>query len=105
MIKNNRIIANDAPKNLYHQKPEHYVAALFDDVNELVLEGKMTLLYPNDIQIVKNSEHQASVITSYFKGYHWLIEAVFNEQKVFIKSNVSINSGDAIYLNFVSIKQ
>ena len=40
VIKNKKVIALDSPRNLYKNPSEHYVAALFDDVNELYVAGK-----------------------------------------------------------------
>jgi hypothetical protein len=34
--------------------PEHYVAALFDDVNELYIDGEKKLIYPHQIQASKD---------------------------------------------------
>ena len=105
VIKNNEIIANDTPSNLYNQKPEHYVAALFDDVNEVNIGGKSVLLYPKDIQLVEHSEYTAEVKNSYFKGFFWLIEVVFEGKSLFVKSDSDLKSRNKIYLNFPFIKK
>lgn len=105
VIKNNEIIANDTPSNLYNQKPEHYVAALFDDVNEVNIGGKSVLLYPKDIQLVEHSEYTAEVKNSYFKGFFWLIEVVFEGKSLFVKSDSDLKSRNKIYLDFPSIKK
>lgn len=105
VIKNNEIIANDTPSNLYNQKPEHYVAALFDDVNEVNIDGKSVLLYPKDIQFVEHSEYTAEVKNSYFKGFFWLIEVEFEGKPLFVKSDSDLKSGNRIYMNFPSIKK
>lgn len=104
VIKNNQIIANDHPKTLYIQKPEHYVAALFDDVNEVVLHGKTEFFYPQEIQIIEQSEYKAVVSNSYFKGFFWIIEVLFNNQKLFVKSENPKELGDVVYLDFSVFK-
>jgi len=90
IIRNKKIIANGAPKKIYNEPSEKYIAALFDDVNEITLDGENVLLYPNQIKITEASvtsalhfSGQATILNSYFKGSYWLIEAVFNEQVVF----------------------
>ena len=90
IIRNKKIIANGAPKKIYNEPSEKYIAALFDDVNEITLDGENVLLYPNQIKITEASvtsalhfSAQATILNSYFKGSYWLIEAVFNEQVVF----------------------
>ena len=84
VIKNKKVVALDSPRNLYKNPSEHYVAALFDDVNELFVDGKKRLIYPHQIQVSKDSSHKAVVKKSFFKGSFWLIEATFNSQTYFL---------------------
>ena len=101
VIKNKKVIALDSPRNLYKNPSEHYVAALFDDVNELFVDGKKRLIYPHQIQVSKDSSHKAVVKKSFFKGSFWLIEATFNSQTIFFQSAKNIVSGKEIDLCFV----
>ena len=101
VIKNKKVVALDSPRNLYKNPSEHYVAALFDDVNELFVDGKKRLIYPHQIQVSKDSSHKAVVKKSFFKGSFWLIEATFNSQTIFFQSSKNIVSGKEINLCFV----
>jgi ABC-type Fe3+/spermidine/putrescine transport system ATPase subunit len=101
VIKNKKVIAFDSPRNLYKNPPEHYVAALFDDVNELYIDGEKKLMYPHQIQISKDSSHKAVVKKSFFKGSFWLIEATFNSQVIFFQNPENIVLGKEIGLYFV----
>ena len=101
VIKNKKVIAFDSPRNLYKSPPEHYVAALFDDVNELFIDGEKRLLYPHQIKISENSTHKATVIRSYFKGFYWLIEARFNSQIIFFQNFEKIASKKEVSLSFI----
>tara|TARA_R110002073_G_scaffold123234_1_gene266800 strand:- start:88737 stop:89672 length:936 start_codon:yes stop_codon:yes gene_type:complete len=103
VIKNQQIIANDSPKNLYQNPPEHYVAALFDDVNQIKIDGKIVLLYPHQIQIVENSNYTVTVLKSYFKGFYWLIEAEYNSRKIFFQHSERIKSGNLLNINFLPV--
>lgn len=100
VIKDHQILAQGSPANLYQQPKEHYVAALFDDVNEIILDGKKQLFYPHQVQIVEQSNHEAIVKKSYYKGFYWLIEVEFGEQKVFLQHETQIKSGNSVYLSF-----
>jgi ABC-type proline/glycine betaine transport system ATPase subunit len=100
VIKEQQIIANDSPKNLYQNPKEHYVAALFDDVNKINLHGKTHLLYPHQVKLATISDHKATVIHSYFKGSFWLIEVAYNNQKIFFQHSKKIASGNLLYLDF-----
>ncbi len=101
VIKNKKVIAFDSPRNLYKSPSEHYVAALFDDVNELFIDGEKRLIYPHQIQASKDSSYKAVVKKSFFKGSFWLIEATFDSQVIFFQNPENIVSGKEIGLYFV----
>ena len=100
VIKNKKVIAFDSPRNLYKSPPEHYVAALFDDVNELYIDGERRLMYPHQIQTSKDSLHKVIVKKSFFKGSFWLIEATFNSQVIFFQSTENILSEKEVGICF-----
>jgi len=100
IIKNHQILAQGTPSDLYQKPKEHYVAALFDDVNQIIIKGKPVLLYPHQIKLVENSEHKALVKKSYFKGFYWLVEAEFENQVIFFQSSIEITSKNKINLVF-----
>ena len=100
VIKNKKVIAFDSPRNLYKSPPEHYVAALFDDVNELYIDGERRLMYPHQIQTSKDSLHKVIVKKSFFKGSFWLIEATFNSQVIFFQSTENIVSEKEVGICF-----
>ena len=101
VIKNKKVIAFDSPKNLYKSPTEHYVAALFDDVNELYIDGEKKLIYPHQIQASKDSLHKVIVKKSFFKGSFWLIEATFNSQVIFFQNTKHLDSEQEIGVCFV----
>ncbi len=84
VIKNNTIITNDNPINIYKKPKENYIAGLFGDFNEITIDNKKLLLYPHQIELVKSSNYKATVLNSYFKGLYWLIECVFKKEKIYI---------------------
>lgn len=100
VIKNKKVIAFDSPRNLYKSPPEHYVAALFDDVNELFIDGRKKLMYPHQIQASKDSLHKVIVKKAFFKGSFWLIEATFNSQVIFFQNTEHIDSEQEIGVCF-----
>ena len=101
IIKENKIIENDAPIEIYNNPKEKYIAALFDDVNEITINNKTVLLYPHQIKVVENSRKNtelSQVLNSYFKGSYWLVEANFNGQIVFFNHLSEIKKSSKIYL-------
>lgn len=101
VIKNKKVVALDSPRNLYKNPSEHYVAALFDDVNELFVDGKKRLIYPHQIQVSLDSSYKAVVKKSFFKGSFWLVEAMFNSQVIFFENPENIDLGKEISLSFI----
>ncbi len=100
VIKDNQILAHGSPSQLYASPKELYIAALFDDVNEIVIDGKKQLLYPHQIKVVSSSDYLAIVTNSYFKGSFWLVEGEFEKQKIFFQHNSKIESNTSVYLSF-----
>ena len=105
VIKDNKILENDAPEEIYNNPKEKYIAALFDDVNEITINNKTVLVYPHQIKVVENKgrqielfEEKATVLNSYFKGGSWLIEADFNGQIVFFNHSSEIKKSAKIYI-------
>jgi len=103
VIKNNQILAKGTPAELYQKPKEHYVAALFDDINQIKVDGKEVLLYPHQIKIVETSEYRATVLKSYYKGFYWVVEAEFEEQKVFLQNSGKVESGNLVNIDFFPI--
>ncbi|WP_299058979.1 ABC transporter ATP-binding protein [uncultured Polaribacter sp.] len=104
IIKDNKILENNSPKYIYNHPKEKYVAALFDDVNEIIINDKKVLLYPHQIQVVEKSDTDAElieVLNAYFKGSYWLIEADFNGQKVYFNHATEIKKRKVIQLEFM----
>lgn len=100
VIQHQKIIAFDSPKTIYNNPCQKYIAALFDDVNEIKIAQKEHLLYPHQLKIVENSIYEAIVLNAYFRGNYWLIEADFEFQKVFLNHPFEIKKGTEIKLFF-----
>ena len=80
---------------------------MFDDVNDIVLNEEKVLLYPHQIKIIEHSAQntalpikRATVLNSYFKGAYWLIEAVFENQVVFLNHSADLKKNKAIHISF-----
>ena len=101
VIKDREVIAIGAPTEVYKHPKNKYIASLFDDVNEIEIDGKQLLLYPHQLKITENTKHKAIVINSYFKGFYWLIEAEFDGQKVFVNHASDLEKTSKIHLCFL----
>ena len=97
VLKDKKMKANNNPQEIYNNPTEKYIAALFDDINEIKINNNTVLLYPHQIKITEKSDFKATVLNSYFKGSYWLIEAKFKNQNLFfnhhfpLEKNIEIN--------------
>ncbi len=98
VLKDTTILEKATPFELYNHPKFHYTAALFGEVNEIEINGKTQLVYPNQLVIVEKSVLQVEVVSSYFKGKYYLIEAKFENQLVFFESEFKIEKHDIINL-------
>ena len=98
VLKDTTILEKAIPFELYNHPKFHYTAALFGEVNEIEIKGKTQLVYPNQLLIVEKSDIQVEVISSYFKGKYYLIEAKFENQLVFFESEFKIEKHSIINL-------
>lgn len=100
VIQNNEIIAAGTPQDLYQNPVNKYVASLFDDVNEIKIQGKKTLVYPHQIKIIENSELKGTVKNCYFRGTYWLIELTFQGEKIYVNHNRKVKLHADVGLQF-----
>ena len=107
IIRNNKILVNNTPIEIYKNPKNKYIAALFDDVNDIFLNEEKVLLYPHQIKVVENLATntalpvtKATVLNSYFKGAYWLIEAVFENQVVFLNHTTDLEKNKVIHISF-----
>jgi len=94
VMKDGEIIEKGNPKSIYNSPKNSYVASLFDDVNEITIDGKKELLFPHQLQIVSKSDLKVTVMNCYFRGSHYLVEAKFENQILFFinENDLQINS-------------
>lgn len=110
VIRNGEIVAKNTPEEIYNNPKNIYVASFFNEINEIPLKliesssksKKPLLLYPNQIKLVEESLIKATVITSYFKGEYYLIEADLNGKIIFFEHFQKLETGLEIGLNITS---
>lgn len=101
-MQNGQIIASDSPENLYQNPKSQYIASLFGEVNEIEINGNKQYVYPHQLQVVAKSDLAVTVLQSYFKGSHYLLEAAIDGQKIFFDSSKFFPSGAVVYLTITS---
>ncbi len=100
VIQYNTILKEGTPSELYNEPIYKYVATLFDDVNEIVVDNETKFLYPHQITITDNSDKKYKVLNSYFKGFYWLIEVEYGNESVFVSNSSNIQKNTLVSLSF-----
>jgi ABC-type Fe3+/spermidine/putrescine transport system ATPase subunit len=97
-MKDGEIIESGTPKAIYESPKSKYIASLFGDVNELKIDGKVSFIYPHQLEVVENSDIQVEVLNSYFRGSHYLIEAKLNNEILFFENDSEIPITTKVFL-------
>lgn len=102
IIRDKKIIASGLPDEIYNHPKTKYIASFFNEVNEIPYEllniekNGNAILYPEQIKIVTDSAIKATVKSSFFKGNHYLIEALLNNNIILINSSISYQKEELI---------
>ncbi len=96
VLHNAKIIANNTPQQLYQNPENKLIASFFGEYNILENYG---IVYANQLKIVKSSHLKAIVNRSYYKGNYFLIEALLNNQTIFIEHKKELKKGLEISLS------
>jgi iron(III) transport system ATP-binding protein len=113
VIRNGKLIANKIPEQLYTNPKSAYIASFFDEINKIPVSEidsndtskKSVLLYPNQIKLTEIGGIKATVTASYFKGRHYLIEAILNKTTLFFEHHSALKNGNKIFLTLKIFKE
>lgn len=109
VMKEGRIVAKNAPKNLFELPKDKYIASLFGEVNEIPVgflkpydnQNEIRLVYPYQLKLVKKSDLKVTIKQCYFKGNHFLVEAFFGNQTLFFENPSELDMGTNVYLGLI----
>jgi len=89
-------------RNVYQNPGNYYIASLFGEVNAIQpsifghADQAETLVYPHQIKVDNMSTARARVKNSYFKGNHYLIEAIFEKTVIFFEHPTKLKSQEIV---------
>ncbi len=98
VMKEGKIIRQGPPKSIYENPEEAYTASLFGDVNVIDDEGKTSYIYPHQLEVTQKSAWKVTVLNSYFRGSHYLVEAEDNGQPIFFESHTDFPKNTTVYI-------
>ncbi|WP_136482278.1 ABC transporter ATP-binding protein [Cognatitamlana onchidii] len=97
VLDKHQIVANEVPEILYKYPKTPLVASFFGEYN--IIDNQ--LVYAHQLKITQNSKLKAVVTQSYFKGNYILIEARYNQTKVFINHHECIKKDTSIFIEII----
>lgn len=98
VLKEGTIIEKTSPKKLFNTPHNKYVASLFGDVNEIMLDRKMQLVYPHQLQVAENATLRVTIQQSYYKGSHYLHECNYQNGILYFEDQNEYEKGTEIGL-------
>lgn len=94
VLNNNQIEAYDTAEALYKDPKTPMIASFFGEFN--LINGD--IIYTHQLQIVEHSNLKATVISSYFKGPYYLIEADLNGDHIYFENAFGLKKNDFVFL-------
>jgi len=86
VLNNKSIEENSTPKALFENPKTPLIASFFGEFN--VINKK--IIYAHQIKVVEVSNIRALVLKNYFKGNHYLIEAVLNDETILFEHDTAL---------------
>lgn len=102
IMRNGRIIDHRNTADVYQKPKNVYSASLFNDINEipagLLDNEKALLLYPHQLEISKNGM-DATVMQSYFKGDHYLVQCKCGSHDLWVRSDSDHTIKSSVFIS------
>lgn len=95
VLQNQQVLEKGKPEHLYYNPKTPLIASFFDEFN--VIDN--AIVYAHQLKVVEKSNLEATVITSYFKGNKYLIEADLDSKKVFFEHDENLEKDSIINLS------
>ncbi|MBZ9777909.1 ABC transporter ATP-binding protein [Psychroflexus sp. CAK8W] len=107
VLKEGKALDFRTTQQVYNRPKNEYCASLFGDVNvldtyefNLDLVDERVVIFPHEIRVVTTQKYQGKVLSSYFKGSHYLIEIDFNSKSIFAISTENFKINDKVNFDF-----
>lgn len=100
VMKEGCIKEQGSPMLIYKYPKDKYTASLFGDVNELIIDGELRLVYPHQLKVVSYSPFKVKVNQCFYRGNHYLIESKYEGQLVYFESKIEMQLEEVLYLEY-----
>jgi ABC-type Fe3+/spermidine/putrescine transport system ATPase subunit len=107
VLKDRQIIAKNTPKNLYEHPNNLYIASLFGEANKIPINivksyadtKRRIIVYAHEFRVSQKSGLEVVVKRSFYKGGHYMIEGIFEEQKIYFNNPTALEPERKVFLN------
>jgi len=111
VLKDRRIIAKNTPQNLYEHPNDLYIASLFGEANKIPINivksyadtKRRIIVYAHEFRVSQKSGLEVVVKRSFYKGGYYMIEGIYEEQKIYFNNPIALEPERKVFLN-VSIE-
>jgi len=111
VLRDKKIIAKGTPENLYQHPNDIYIASLFGEANKIPINVVKTyadtkrriIVYAHEFKVSPKSGLEVVVRQSFYMGGYYLIEATYEDNKIYFHHQKPIDKEKEIFLN-VSIE-
>lgn len=107
VLKDHHIIAKNTPKNLYEHPNDLYIASLFGEANKIPINivksyadtKRRIIVYAHEFRVSEKSGLEVVVKRSFYKGGYYMIEGIYEEQKIYFNNPVALEPERKVFLN------
>ena len=111
VLKDHKIIAKNTPKNLYEHPNDLYIASLFGEANKIPINivksyadtKRRIIVYAHEFRVSQKSGLEVVVKRSFYKGGYYMIEGIYEDQKIYFNNPIALEPERKVFLN-VSIE-
>ncbi len=107
VLRDQRVIAKDTPKNLFEQPKDLYIASLFGEANKIPINIVKTyadtkrriIVYAHEFKVSEKSGLEVVVKNSYYMGGHYMIVGTYEGQNIYFNHHGPLEMGKDVFLN------
>ncbi len=107
VLKDRQIIAKDSPKNLYEHPTDLYIASLFGEANKIPINivksyadtKRRIIVYAHEFRVSGKSGLEVEVTHSFYKGGYYMMEGIYEDQKIYFNHSSAIEPEKKVFLN------
>lgn len=107
VLKDRQIIAKNTPKNLYEHPNDLYIASLFGEANKIPINivksyadtKRRIIVYAHEFRVSQKSGLEVVVKRSFYKGGYYMIEGIYEDQKIYFNNPIALEPERNVFLN------